>query len=206
MRLITEALGDEILEEAERRQYLDRLRLNIAALHGLIEDLFELSRLESGETAWPTEPVDLAMLVGDTVDAMRADAVAKRVTVRSEVPDDLVPVRANPEKLQRVLFNLLQNAFRYTPAGSTVTVGAALADAHVEIEVADDGPGIPAADRASVFDAFVQAGDRAARGLGGAGLGLAIARAIVEAHDGRIELVDAERGTRVRFSLPAVRG
>jgi signal transduction histidine kinase len=206
MRLITEALGDEILDEAERRQYLDRLRLNIAALHGLIEDLFELSRLEAGETAWSTEPVDLAMLVGDTIDAMRADAVAKRVTVRSEVPDDLVAVRANPEKLQRVLFNLLQNAFRYTPAGSTVTVVASPADAHVEIEVADDGPGIPAADRPSVFDAFVRAGDRTAGGLGGAGLGLAIARAIVEAHDGRIELVDAERGTRVRFSLPAARG
>jgi signal transduction histidine kinase len=100
----------------------------------------------------------------------------------------------------------LQNAFRYTPAGSTVTVDASLADGCVEIEVADDGPGIPDADRATVFDAFVQAGDRAARGLGGAGLGLAIARAIVEAHDGSIELVDAERGTRVRLSLPAARG
>ena len=202
MRLITEALDDEILDTSERRQYLDRLRLNIGAMHGLIEDLFELSRLEAGETTWSTESVDVAMLVGDTIDAMGADAVAKKVTIRSEVPDDLVAVRANPEKLQRVLFNLVQNAIRYTPAGSTVTVLASSADEHVEIEVADDGPGIPEADRATVFDAFVQAGDRAARGLGGAGLGLAIARAIVEAHDGQIELVDAERGTRVRFSLP----
>jgi signal transduction histidine kinase len=206
MRLITEALDDEILDGSERRQYLDRLRLNIAAMHGLIEDLFELSRLEAGETSWPTEPVDLAMLVGDTIDAMRAHAVEKSVTVRAEVPDDLVPVRANPEKLQRVLFNLLQNAIRYTPAGSSVTVAASAAEAHVEIEVADEGPGIPEADRATVFDAFVQAGDRAARGSGGAGLGLAIARAIVEAHDGRIEVVDAGRGTRVRFSLPTARG
>jgi signal transduction histidine kinase len=205
MRLITEALDDEILAEAERRQYLDRLRLNIAALHGLIEDLFELSRLEAGETTWSTEPVDLAMLVGDTVDAMRADGLAKGVTVEADVPDDLTAVRANPEKLQRVLFNLLQNAIRHSPAGSTVTVTASPAEEHVEIEVADEGPGIPDADRSAVFDAFVQAGDRAARGRDGAGLGLAIARAIVEAHDGRIELVDVERGTCVRFSLPASR-
>ncbi len=204
MRLVADALDDEILDRSERRQYLDRLRLNIGAMNSLIEDLFELSRLEAGETTWPTERVDLAMLVGDTIDAMGADAGAKRVTIRSEVDDDLVAVRANPEKLQRVLFNLLQNAIRHTPAGSTVTVAASpTPDDEVEIEVADDGPGIPEAERATVFDAFVQAGDRAARGLGGAGLGLAIARAIVEAHDGRIELVEADRGTRVRFSLPA---
>ncbi len=202
MRLVTEALGDEILEESERRLYVDRLRLNIAAVHALIEDLFELSRLEAGDTRWSMQPVDLAMLVGDTIDAMQADAQAKQVRIAVETPDDLVKVQANPEKLQRVLFNLLQNAIRHTPVASTVTVSASRRDGHVEVDVADEGPGIAAADRATVFDAFVQAGDRAARGTGGAGLGLAIAHAIVEAHGGRTELVDAERGTRVRFSVP----
>lgn len=202
MRLVTEALGDEILEESERRLYVDRLRLNIAAVHALIEDLFELSSLEAGDTKWSMQPVDLAMLVGDTIDAMQADAQAKQVRIAVETPDDLVKVRANPEKLQRVLFNLLQNAIRHTPVGSTVTVSASRREGHVEVDVADEGPGIAAADRATVFDAFMQAGDRAARGSGGAGLGLAIARAIVEAHGGRTELVDAERGTRVRFSVP----
>ncbi len=206
MRLVTEALDDEILEESERKQYVGRLRLNIAAVHALIEDLFELSRLEAGETTWSMHPVDLAMLVGDTIDAMQTDAQAKRLRITCEIPDDLAKVLANPEKLQRVLFNLLQNAIRHTPVGSTVTVVAARANGRVEVDVADEGPGISDADRATVFDAFVQAGERAARGSGGAGLGLAIARAIIEAHGGRTELVAAERGTRVRFSVPVANG
>jgi signal transduction histidine kinase len=202
MRLITEALGDEILEESERSRYVDQLRLNIGALHGLIEDLFELSQLEAGEIAWSLQPVDLGMLVGDTVDAMQVDARAKRVRIVCEIPEDMDKVRANPEKLQRVIFNLLQNAIRHSPARSTVAVRAARRDQHVEIDVVDEGPGIVQADRATVFDAFVQSGERAARGGGGAGLGLAIARAIVEAHGGRAELVDVQRGTCVRFSIP----
>jgi signal transduction histidine kinase len=202
LRLIADALGDEILEPDERRRYVERLRRHVAALNGLIEDLFELSRLEAGETTWATERVQLAMLVGDTVDAMHAQARAERVRIECHVPEALRPVRANPEKLQRVLFNLLQNAIRHTPARGAVRVLAEPADGHVEVEIADSGPGIPDADRAHVFEAFFQAGDRAARGRGGAGLGLAISRAIVEAHDGRIWLEDGEGGARVRFSLP----
>ncbi len=205
MRLVTEALGDEILDESERRQYVDRLRLHIGAMHGLIEDLFELSRLEAGEVAWSLQPVDVAMLVDDTVEAMYGDAQARGVRIACVIPGDLPMVHANPEKLQRVLFNLLQNALRHTDRDSTVTVLARAAAGHVEIEVADEGPGIPEAERATIFDAFVQAGDRAARGVGGAGLGLAISRAIVAAHGGRIEVVDDARGARVRFSVPCAR-
>ena len=204
MRLVTEALGDEILDASEHRQYVDRLRLNIAALHGLIEDLFELSRLEAGETTWTLRPVDLTVLVSEAIDAMQADAQAKGVRIACDVPDGLEAVQANPEKLQRVLFNLLQNAIRHTPADSTVRISAAPAGAEVVVEIADEGPGIAPADRATIFDAFVQAGDRRARsgGSGGAGLGLAISRAIVEAHGGRIEVREAERGTLMRFTVP----
>jgi signal transduction histidine kinase len=202
MRLVVEALDDEILDGPERRVYVDRLRLNIAALHGLIEDLFELSRLEAGETTWSREPVDLAMLVGDTVDAMQADAQVKRVRIVSDIPDDLARMLANPEKLQRVLFNLLQNAIRHTPAGSAIVIAARSTGRDVEVDVADAGPGIDAAERGTIFDAFVQGGDRSTRTAEGAGLGLAIARAIVEAHGGRICIVDAETGARVRFTLP----
>jgi signal transduction histidine kinase len=145
------------------------------------------------------------MLVGDTVDAMQAAAQAKRVRITCEIPDDLTKVLANPEKLQRVLFNLLQNAIRHTPAESTILIAAQGAGGDVEVDVADAGPGIDAADRGTIFDAFVQAGDRSARGADGAGLGLAIARAIVEAHGGRIGVVDAAAGARVRFTLPVAR-
>ena len=106
-----------------------------------------------------------------------------------------------------MLFNLIQNAIRHTPADGSVTVRAASAGSSVEIEVADTGEGIAPGDRERVFEAFVQGADRASRTDGSAGLGLAISRAIVEAHGGRIWVVDEpdggdEHGARVRFSLP----
>jgi signal transduction histidine kinase len=203
LQLVAEALSDEILTDEERRRYAARMTVNVAALNGLIEDLFELSRLEAGETAWVTERVGLQMLVGETVDAIQAAADSKRITIESDVPEDLMPARANPEKLQRVLFNLLTNAIRHTPVGGKVAVRATMRSEHVEVEVADTGEGIPPNERDTIFDAFVQGAARAARSDAGAGLGLAISRAIVQAHGGRIWLEDAARGTRIRFSLPA---
>ena len=134
---------------------------------------------------------------------MRPAADAKRVAVEAALSGELRPARANPEKLQRVLFNLIQNAIRHTPADGSVTVAAHSNGTDVEVEVADTGEGIATEDRERVFDPFFRAGAGAARGSGeGAGLGLTICRAIVEAHGGRIWLDDAPGGTRVRFSLP----
>jgi signal transduction histidine kinase len=118
------------------------------------------------------------------------------------VPADIAPAYAHPGKLQRVLFNLIQNAIRHTPADGSVTVSAERAQDHLEIEVADTGHGIAPAERDRVFDPFVRGGADTSR-TGGAGLGLAISRAIVEAHGGRIWLADSPSGTRVRLSLPA---
>jgi signal transduction histidine kinase len=121
----------------------------------------------------------------------------------ASVADALVPARANPEKLQRVLFNLIQNAIRHTPADGSVVVRAEPVADRIEVEVADTGDGIAPEERARVFTAFYRGGTDAARTGGGAGLGLAVSRAIVEAHGGRIWLADTSVGTRVRFSLPA---
>jgi signal transduction histidine kinase len=203
LRLLSEAIGDGVVPADARREYLARMRVHLDALSALIDDLFELSRLEAGEIAWSMHKVDLAMIVNETVDAMAPQAEAGRVAVRCRVPPDLALARADPERLQRVLFNLIQNAIRHTPADGSVTVLAQLKGDAVEIEVADTGEGIAPADRDSVFEAFFQGGRRAARSEGGAGLGLAISRAIVEAHGGRIWLAETERGTRVRFSLSA---
>lgn len=141
----------------------------------------------------------------ETVEAMRTEAEVKGIRVGVELPEGLRPARGNPAKLQRVLFNLIQNAIRHTPADGSVVVHARPTAAGLEIEVADSGAGIAADDRAHVFCAFYRGGADAARsGAGdGAGLGLAVARAIVEAHGGRIWLADCAEGTRVRFSLPA---
>jgi signal transduction histidine kinase len=176
---------------------------HIDALSVLIDDLFELSRLEAGDISWTLEQVPLHELVSETVEAMRVQAEAKGVAVTADVPETLKPAQANPEKLQRVLFNLIQNAIRHTPADGSVVVRAESVSSGIEFEVADTGDGIKAEERERVFTAFYRGGTDAARTSPGAGLGLAVSRAIVEAHGGRIWLADASVGTRVRFSLPA---
>jgi len=204
LRLLADAVGDGIVEDAEmRRGYLRRMGTHIDALSVLIDDLFELSRLEAGDISWTIEQVPLPELVGETVEAMRVQAEAKGVAVTADVPETLKPAHANPEKLQRVLFNLIQNAIRHTPADGSVVVRAESVPSGVEFEVADTGDGIAAEERERVFTAFYRGGADAARTSPGAGLGLAVSRAIVEAHGGRIWLADASVGTRVRFSLPA---
>jgi signal transduction histidine kinase len=202
LRLLTDAIADDVVDDATRRSYLAQMSTHINALSALIDDLFELSRLEAGEIAWSLEQVRLDQLVGETVEAMRVQADARKVRVLTELPADLMPAQGDPEKLQRVLFNLIQNAIRHTPADGSVVVRAAGVGDEVEIEVADTGGGIAADDRDRVFEPFFRGGPQAARPRGGAGLGLAISRAIVEAHGGRIWLADAPAGTSVRFSLP----
>ena len=203
LRLLTEAVSDDIVTGAMRRRYLASMRTHIDALSALIDDLFEVSRLQAGDISWSLERIQLAELVGETVDAMRLEAEAKGVAVRASVPDSLVLAQANPEKIQRVLFNLIQNAIRHTPADGSVVVRAEPAANGVEVEIVDDGEGIASDERDHVFTAFYRGGEQAARSETGAGLGLAVARAIVEAHGGRIWLADSSVGTRVRFSLPA---
>ncbi|MBJ7328375.1 MAG: HAMP domain-containing histidine kinase [Solirubrobacteraceae bacterium] len=199
LQLLADAIEDGIVDEATAREYAARMGTHVRALSGLIEDLFELSRLESGELRWSMQKVALGELVRDTVDAMRPEADAAAVTVRSVIDAADPFAEGDPARLQRVLFNLIQNAIRHTPADGTVTVRTTLVGDDVEIEVADDGSGIPLDQRELVFEPFHRADT--ARADGGAGLGLAISRAIVEAHGGRIWIADAPLGTAVRVRL-----
>ncbi len=202
LRLLSEALDDDLVDGATRREYVSRIGVHVRALGALIDDLFELSRLEAGDIRWTMERVPLEDLVLETVDAMRAQAEAGSVSIGAELPLDVEAARANPEQIQRVLFNLIQNAIRHTPADGSITVRAQSGVDAVEVEVADTGEGIPPAERERIFGAFVQGNGRAARSDSSAGLGLAISRAIVEAHGGRIWIENARVGTSVRFSLP----
>jgi signal transduction histidine kinase len=201
LRLLAEAVEDGVIPEQRRREYLSQLGVHVRRLGALIDDLFELSRLEAGDIRWTAERVDVEGLVAEAVEAMRPQADAGAIAVHAELAADVGAAHADPEQLQRVLYNLLQNAVRHTPADGSVVVRAARTPGGVEIEVADTGPGIPPGEREQVFEPFTR-GD-ASRSSDGAGLGLAIARAIVEAHGGRIWLAEAAAGTRVRFSVPA---
>ncbi|MGI8728987.1 MAG: sensor histidine kinase [Solirubrobacteraceae bacterium] len=207
LRLLAEAVDDEVGDPDTRREYVRRLGVHVRALGALIDDLFELTRLEAGEVTWTMHQVQIDELVEETVAAMEPAAQAGGISVRAEIAPPLLSAHVNAERIQRVLFNLIQNAIRHTPADGSVTVRAAGAGQGVEIEVSDTGDGIAANDRDHIFEAFQQGADRTSRTDGSVGLGLAISRAIVEAHGGRIWVVkdageDGEGGARVRFSLP----
>jgi signal transduction histidine kinase len=167
----------------------------------LLDDLRTLSTAEAGALRLDPQRVEPTELVDEAVESFRSRADAAGVTLRAEVAPELPAVDADPMRVGEVLGNLLQNAIRHTPGGGAVHVTAAPADHDraVEFIVDDTGPGIPPEMLSSVFDRFVKAAD-----TGGAGLGLAIAKGLVEAHGGRIA---AERrpggGTRIRFTLPA---
>jgi len=203
LQLLAAAIDDGLVDEQVRRDYVRRMLTHIEALSGLIDDLFELSRLEAGDIAWTLEQVAVGQIVSETVDAMRVHAQARGVSVTADLPDQLAPARANPEKLQRVLFNLIQNAIRHSPPDGTVVVRAQMLAGMVEVEVEDRGDGIPEPEREFVFEPFYRGGSDAARTTNGAGLGLAVARSIIDAHGGRIWLPSTKEGTRVRFSVPA---
>ena len=202
LRLLVEAIDDEVATGETRDRYLAEIRTHVGVLSDLIDDLFELSRIEAGDISWTMRQVELGELIDDTVAAMRAPAAERGVRISAELPAGGLVAQADAEKVQRVLFNLIQNAIRHTPADGSVTVRARPAGKGVEVEVDDSGEGIPAAEGERVFEAFYR-GD-ASRGEDGAGLGLAISKAIVEAHGGKIWLEHDPPGTRVRFTLHGV--
>lgn len=202
LQLMLAAIEDGVVDADTRDRYLATMHTHVSALGSLVDDLFELARLDAGDLAWSIRQVELPDLLGEAVAAMRAGAEAKGVLVAADLGPVPCTARADPERLQRVLFNLIENAIRHTPADGSVTVRAEPAGEWVEIEVADTGAGIPVSERERLFEPFV-------RGVGngeddnGAGLGLALSRAIVEAHGGQIWLADSDVGTRVRFGIPA---
>jgi len=198
--LLAAAIDDSIVDEATRREYAARMNTHVKQLAALIDDLFDLTRLHVQELEWSTEDLEVDELVHDVVEAMRPAADAGAVVVHASLTGPL-GAHGNREQLRRVLFNLIQNAIHHTPPDGSVTVHAEDVEGGVEIEVADTGAGIAAEHHERIFEPFFR-GD-ASRQSPGAGLGLAISRAIVEAHGGAIWLEEAASGTRVRFRLPA---
>jgi signal transduction histidine kinase len=174
-------------------------------LSRLIEQLLDLSRFEAGDLPLQTEPVTLRPLVERVIGELDIARAEQTFDVRNEVPPDFVPVRADRERLHQVLFNLLDNAYRFTPPGGVIRVRAAHREGWCEVSVEDTGPGIPPEHLPLVFERFYRVDPSRARdGGGGTGIGLAIARSVIEAHGGRIWAENREDGgARFRFLLPA---
>jgi signal transduction histidine kinase len=176
-------------------------------LSRLVDQLLDLSRLESGDLPLEIEPVQLASLVERVVGEVEVARGDRRISVRNLVPDDLPPVEADRERIHQVLFNLVDNAFRFTSPGGEVTVRATRGDGSCEVSVEDTGPGIPPEHLPLVFERFYRVDPSRSREDGGTGIGLAIARSVVEAHGGRIWAESRVGvGSRFRFLLPTGHG
>ncbi|MAS36413.1 MAG: two-component sensor histidine kinase [Anaerolineaceae bacterium] len=204
LQLVTDALVDGVVDDtATQQRYLQTAQKEVANLKELINDLFELSQLESGHIDLKLQQTSLSDLLSDTLSAMRAMAERRGVRLDGHVSRDIDPVLIDPEKIQRVLYNLLSNAIRHTPAGGEVLLMAEVTGSGVRVTVRDSGEGIAVEDLPHIFDRFYR-GERARtrdkEGLRGAGLGLAIARGLIEAHRGTIE-VDSLPGQGARFSF-----
>ena len=176
------------------RHYLGRVRDNADRLGRMVSDLLDLTRIEAGKIELLPQTFLLADVVGDTVDGLRHVAAARHVRVNVDLPPSPV-VWADPDKVHQVVTNLLANAIKFSPSGGEVTITAGDGDPGVvRLVVEDAGPGIPAADRERVFDKFYQVGRVEGERLPGTGLGLTIARHLVELHGGRIWVEDASSG------------
>jgi signal transduction histidine kinase len=207
IRVMLEAMVDGVVSDPDTVQrYLQTMQGEIRHLSRLIDDLFELAQLDAGRIDLQIEPSSLRDLISDTLRSMQAQAERKRITLQGQVDERVDPVAMAPEKIQRVLNNLIGNALRHTPTDGTVTVQAKLAGDKVQIEVVDSGEGIASDDLPHVFDSFFRGEKSRSRddqGMRGVGLGLAIAKGLVEAHGGRIWVDSAlGRGSTFAFTLP----
>ena len=182
------------------RQSLDRIMAITRRMDGLIQDLLEVSRMERGTLALEAYPRDPAALLREAAHALAPLASAHGLTLNVEAADGLAGVMADGERVVQVISNLVGNAVKFTPEGGTVTLACAPAEGEVRFSVSDTGPGLPPEQVPHIFGAFWQARHADRRGLG---LGLSIARGLVEAHGGRI-WVESEpgRGATFVFTLP----
>jgi signal transduction histidine kinase len=172
-------------------------------LSRLIDQLLELSRLESGELPLRREDVELGPLVSQVLSEIEVARSDRGVEVSSDVPADLPAIEADRERVHQVLFNLLDNAVRFTPNGGSVTVSAERHDGSVEVRVADTGVGISPEHLPRLFERFYRADPARSRDDGGTGIGLAIARSVVEAHGGHITAAsEPGAGSVFAFDLP----
>jgi signal transduction histidine kinase len=198
LQAMLEAVEDGL---AEPNQYLPAMAEQTRTLAGLVEDLFELARIDAGALTLELREAEIVGVIEGCVRGFQAKALAQKVAVHAYVADG-VWVRCAPDQVERVLYNLLANAVRHTPPDGSVAVRVRTDPEEVRVVVEDSGNGIEPDTASRMFERFWR-GDQA-RQSDGAGLGLAIARGLVEAHGGRIWAESRpEGGTRVSFTLPA---
>jgi signal transduction histidine kinase len=201
MKVEMESLQDGLTQPTP--EAIASLGEEVGLLSRLVEDLRLLSLMDAGQLPLQHQPVALAEGVQKAVQQTTTAAERKEVTLEMALPPDLPRVRADPDRLQQVLLNLLNNALRHTPAGGAVRLAAQVEGTYVHLQVADTGEGIEPQDLPHIFDRFYRADASRSRATGGSGLGLTIARGLVEAMGGRIWAESAlDQGTTIHFTVP----
>ena len=198
LHAMLEAIEDGL---ASADDYLPTLRQQVRTLSVLVDDLFELARIDAGALTLELHRTRIAPLVASALQLLRPEAEARGVALSAEV-DERIEAHLAPDKIERVLFNLVTNALHHTPSDGTVAVRAEQRTSDLLLRVEDTGEGLTAEAPGRMFERFWRA-DRA-RSSNGAGLGLAIARGLVEAHGGRIWAENRPQGGAcISFTLPA---
>ena len=204
LRAVVEALGDGIVQDQQTAtRYLASARQQVRQLETLIEDLFELSRLDAGALTLERSAVRVEALVDEAVESVRVQAEGAGIRLEEQMELGLPQVAVDAPRIGRVLLNVLGNALHYTPKGGHIAVIARRQHGAVHISVRDTGAGIAPDDLPHIFESFYRGEKSRSRRHGGAGLGLAIARGLVEAHGGRM-WAESEPGawTTITFTLP----
>lgn len=204
LQALVDTLRDGALDDPPAaRRFLDRIETEVQSLTQMVQELLELSRIESGQVPMRLIPTPVDDVVFLPVERLRPQAERAGLSITIDLPSDLPPVLADAERARQVITNLVHNAIKFTPSGGTVTVSAESADEEVVISVRDTGVGVPAEDLPRIFERFYKA-DRARSG-GGTGLGLSIAKHIVQAHGGRIWAESVEgKGSTFYVALPVL--
>ncbi|HEY6562806.1 MAG TPA: ATP-binding protein [Polyangiaceae bacterium] len=189
------------LPEEKRERALEIIERNANAQTQLIEDLLDVSRIISGKLRLDMRGVELSLVAENAIEAVRPSAHAKNVTLEQVIDRELAPISGDPARLQQVVWNLLTNAVRFTPAGGQVTLTVRQRESSVELSVADTGQGIDPAFLPKIFERFRQADPTTTRKHGGLGLGLAIVRHLVELHGGTVRVFSEGQGRGATFSV-----
>ncbi len=196
--------GDDPLSDDERERVLDAVRESIQTMKSIIDDFLDLRALKEGNLALAQETLALDQMAGRAVDQFRVYAEQKRISLSFETRDDLPPLTGDPDRLKQVIHNLISNAIKFSPAGARVQVRVTAREGWLRLEVLDSGPGIPPDELPLLFQEFTRLSNRPTGQERSSGVGLSIARRLVELHGGRIGAESAVgHGSLFWVELPA---
>ena len=204
IQAMVESINDGVVSDEETvKRYMRSTQTEVENLNQLINDLFELAQLDAGLLELRIETSLVQDLISDTLESMSTQVRAQKLALSGKVDEELSPVDIDPQRVQRVLYNLVQNALRHTPPDGTILIQARDVGEEVQVELKDTGEGIPECELSHIFQRSYRVDPSRTRGSGGAGLGLSIVLGIVEPHRGRIWVESGlGKGSSFTFTLP----